>query len=143
MGATFAVELVPLINGKYSNFDTRRVDKHNHRLLAPLRIVDSVHGNIQVPEDTVTDFASINTLRDLCIFWLYALLAGYGNQGATIHDFLYGGGLPYSGQIIYRRDADDIYYRALRAEGIARWRAALFFAGVRLFGGARWQGAKQ
>jgi hypothetical protein len=137
------VPLVELINGKFSYFDTRRVDKHNHSMLNPFRRLDEVVGDIQVPQWNVTDFASINTLRDLGLFIIFALLAGYGDQSATIHDYLYGGGLPVSGQVIYRKDADDIYYRALRAEGVARWRAGIFYAGVRLFGASRWKGAVQ
>ena len=57
-------------------------------------------------------------------------MTGYGNYAATVHDFLYSEGQ------VSRKEADAILYWALRAEGIARWRTWLFWAGVRI-GGAK------
>ena len=55
-------------------------------------------------------------------------MTGYGNYAATVHDFLYSEGQ------VSRKEADAILYWALRAEGIARWRTWLFWAGVRICG---------
>lgn len=83
---------------------------------------------ITVPVGYVTNFASLESLHNILLFPLYALLSGYGNYASTIHDYLYSEGC-YS-----RKECDDIFYDALRAEGLARWRAYLFWLGVRLGG---------
>lgn len=83
---------------------------------------------ITVPAGYVTNFASLESLHNILLFPLYALLSGYGNYASTIHDYLYSEGC-YS-----RKECDDIFYDALRAEGLARWRAYLFWLGVRLGG---------
>ena len=83
---------------------------------------------ITVPVGYVTNFASLESLHNIVLFPLYALLSGYGNYASTIHDYLYSEGF-YS-----RKDCDDIFYDALRAEGLSRWRAYLFWLGVRLGG---------
>ncbi|MEE1920334.1 DUF1353 domain-containing protein [Pseudomonas asiatica] len=62
------------------------------------------------------------------LFVFFALVAGYGNLAATIHDQLYAAGQ------LSRRDCDAVFYRALRAEGVARWRAWIMWAGVRIAG---------
>ena len=67
-------------------------------------------------------------LHNAFLFVLFALVSGYGNYAATVHDFLYTYGQ------LTRKEADDVLYRALRAEGVARWRAWLFWAGVRIAG---------
>ncbi|WP_279627450.1 DUF1353 domain-containing protein [Pseudomonas mohnii] len=50
--------------------------------------------------------------------------------------FRFGGLQCYTASSNSRKEADAILYRALRAEGVARWRAWLFWAGVRI-GGAK------
>lgn len=127
----------------FGNLDTRHVGKRKKMLLAPFSYTDAMYGVITAPANSYTDFASIKTLRDIGFFIIYALLAGYGDRAATIHDYLYGGGLPDSGATISRADADGIYFRALRSEGVALWRSAIFYGGVRLFGGARWKGKRK
>jgi hypothetical protein len=70
------------------------------------------------------------------LFVLFALVAGYGNYAATIHDFCYR---KVSAKHQYtRKQCDDLLYRLLRAEGIAIWRAGLFWIGVRLGGGSHY-----
>lgn len=109
---------------------TEQEGRWRHTLLAELVYLDDELGQITVPVGFQTDFASVRTLHNLVFFVLYALVAGYGNYAATVHDQLYT-----SGQFT-RRQSDDLLYRALRAEGVARWRAWLFWIGVRL-GGAK------
>lgn len=59
---------------------------------------------------------------------LYAAVIGYGNKASTIHDDLYRAGqLP-------RAYCDWVFFCALRAEGVAYWRAVLMWLGVRLGG---------
>lgn len=118
---------------------------------------DSVHGLLTVPADFYSDLASIRILREVCrwaavgalagwIFawgWLasgllvlaivtlalYGLLAGYGMRAAILHDWLYTVGT------LSRAECDAVFYRALTTgDGTARWRASIFWLGVRLGG---------
>lgn len=109
---------------------TEQVGKWTHILLADLVLADDEQGVITVPAGFTTDFASIKVLHNAFLFVLFALVSGYGNYAATVHDWLYTTGE------VNRKEADAVLYRALRAEGVARWRAWLFWAGVRI-GGAK------
>ena len=127
-------------------------------LLDGFQFKDPEHGLVQVPGRFGTDFASVKPLRSiawmllalsLAVGWLlpelgallgslgfgalalYAGVVGYGNAAAVIHDRLY-----FTGQLS-RKAADRVFYNALRSSGIARWRAWLMWAGVRL--GGRWR----
>lgn len=111
---------------------TEQIDRRTHVLLADLVFLDDTHGRLVAEVGFVTDFASIRVLHNAFLFGFFALVAGYGNYAATIHDRLYTEGC------LSRKDADGVLYRALRAEGIARWRARLFWAGARLGGGRRY-----
>jgi hypothetical protein len=107
---------------------TEQIGKWTHVLLADLVLADEEEQVITVPTGFRTDFASIKVLHNAFLFVLFALVSGYGNYAATVHDWLYT-----TGQISRKR-ADAVLYRALRAEGVARWRAWLFWAGVRIGG---------
>lgn len=82
---------------------------------------------IEVPAGFTTDFASVPR-------WplTFALLGQYGNAAAVLHDWLYS-----SGQLS-REAADRVFLNALRSSGIARWRAYLMWAGVRIGGASRY-----
>jgi len=116
---------------------TEQIDKFNHDLLADLVYEDDILGLITVPTGFVTDFASIRALHNVFLFVLYALVAGYGNYSATVHDYL------YAKSTHTRSECDDVLYRALRVEGIAKWRAWMFWAGVRLGGRGPWNKYRQ
>lgn len=126
------------MTARYSNFDTREIGKRLYQLLDDLVFYDDVLGPITAVKGFVTNYASIDGLKNIVLFPVYALLAGYGDKSATIHDFLYnrGGFINLNGVFVkvLRIEADRVLYRALRAEGVARWRASVFFIGVRLFG---------
>ena len=109
---------------------TEQTDRRTYTLLADLVLADEDERTITVPAGFVTDFASIKVLHNAFLFVLFALVSGYGNYAATVHDWLYENGQ------LSRKEADAVLYRALRAEGVARWRAWLMYAGVRL-GGAK------
>lgn len=125
------------------------------QLLAGFSYIDPDHGTVEVPAGFTTDFASVKPLRSIAVLllvsslvvgWfvpeagaclgtagfyalvLYAGVVGYGNAAATIHDRL------YRTQWLSRRDADQVFYNALRSSCVARWRALLMWAGVRLGG---------
>ena len=111
---------------------TDQTDHRTYKLLDDLVLADDDQRTIIVPAGFVTDFASIQVLHNAFLFVLFALVAGYGNYAATVHDWLYADGQ------LSRKEADAVLYRALRAEGVARWRAWLFWAGVRLGGGGHY-----
>lgn len=113
-----------------STLKTDQTDRRTYKLLDDLVLADDDQRTIIVPAGFVTDFASIKVLHNAFLFVLFALVSGYGNYAATVHDFLYSYGK------VTRKEADAVLYRALRAEGVARWRAWLFWAGVRI-GGAK------
>ena len=109
---------------------TDQTDRRTYKLLDDLVLADDYQRTIIVPAGFVTDFASIQVLHNAFLFVLFALVSGYGNYAATVHDWLYEHGS------LTRKEADAVLYRALRAEGVARWRAWLMWAGVRI-GGAK------
>jgi hypothetical protein len=106
---------------------TEQLERTKFRLLAPLHFRDAV-GDVVVPTDFVTDFASLKAVHNICLYPLYALVSGYGNYGCTVHDYL------YSTKKVSRKTADSYLYRALRTEGVANWRALAFYVGARLGG---------
>ena len=109
---------------------TEQTDRRTYTLLDDLVLADDDERVITVPAGFTTDFASIKVLHNAFLFVLFALVSGYGNYAATVHDWLYEHGS------LTRNEADAVLYRALRAEGVARWRAWLMWAGVRI-GGAK------
>ncbi|VVO17173.1 DUF1353 domain-containing protein [Pseudomonas fluorescens] len=112
---------------------TEQAGKWTHILLADLVLADEQERVITVPAGFVTDFASIKVLHNAFLFVLFALVSSYGNYAATVHDWLYKVGH------VSRKEADAVLYRALRAEGVARWRAWLFWAGVRIGGSKQYK----
>ncbi|WP_277962055.1 DUF1353 domain-containing protein [Pseudomonas sp. RIT-To-2] len=114
---------------------TEQLGKWQHRLLADLILDDDLVGLITVPRGFLTDFATLDPLHNPILFPGFALVSGYGNYAATVHDWLYS-----TGQFS-RKVSDGVFYRALRAEGVAQWRAGLFWAGVRAGGAAHYANA--
>lgn len=102
-------------------------DRKTWRLLAPFSYLDPDHGLIEVPAGFMTDFASVPRLP-----LTYALLGQYGHAAAVLHDWLYSTGNRS------REAADRVFHNALRSSGIARWRAWLMWAGVRVSGQSRY-----
>lgn len=124
--------------GKFSHFDTRQLGRRLYEMLDDFTYHDEVYGPIVVKKGFRTNYASLESLRNVVLFPVYALLADYGDQAATLHDWLYSGNpiIRPDGTARYltRDEADEVFYRALRDEGIARWRASIFYIGVRVGG---------
>ena len=120
-----------------TSLKAEQLGKRRYTLLADLVYRDDEVGIITVPAGFQTDFASILVLHNALLFVLYALVAGYGNYAAAVHDRLYT-----TGQLT-RRQSDDVLYRALRTEGVARWRAGLFWVGVRLGGSNKYLSSRR
>ena len=132
------------MSDSFSYLDTRELARREYELLSDFSFNDvQGFGTITAKKGFITDYASLDILLGLMLFLLYALLVGYGDKSATIHDWVYrGNGIQdSSGRIYYptRLECDQIFYRALRAEGVARWRAYLFYAGVRVGGSSSYK----
>jgi len=129
---------------KFSNFDTREIGRRLYLMLDDFVYEDEVFGPIRVTKDFETNYASLEVLRNVFLFPVYALLADYGDKSATVHDFIYGGHatavIDGVRRKLTRKEADEVFYRALRSEGIAQWRAAMFYIGVRVGGDKHYQG---
>jgi hypothetical protein len=103
-------------------------DRKTWRLLAPFSFLDPDHGLIEVPASFETDFASVPRLP-----LTFSLLGQYGHAAAVLHDWLYRTGS------LNREAADRVFFNALRSSGIARWRAYLMWAGVRIAGASHYK----
>lgn len=84
---------------------------------------------ITVPAGFVTDFASVPRLPGA-----YWIAGGKASKAAVIHDYL------YRNKICTRKQADDVFYEAMKVSGQAWWRRSLMWAGVRLFGWTAYKG---
>lgn len=109
------------------NLKTEQISRWEHRLLEDLVYTDDEVGSITVPKEYVTDFASVRSLR-IWLNPLYATLVGYGNSSAAVHDAL------YEHQLFDRKTCDEVFFRALRSEGTAKWRSYIFYWGIRATG---------
>lgn len=144
------------------NFDGRlaaeQLSRWEWQLTRYLSYDDVEAGVVTAPAGFKTDFATLRPLRTLWAFWvlalavcasvgyvysehlwlnlllgglwlfLYAMLVGYGNAASTIHDLL------YTQKKLPRSLCDRVFHRALLDEGVSKWRAILFYLGVRLGG---------
>ncbi len=86
------------------------------------------HLRYRVPKGFITDFASVPRL-------LWPILPPYGRYGkaAVLHDWLYRSGIED------RKGADLIFKEAMGVLGVAKWKIAVLYWGVRLFGGERFK----
>lgn len=84
---------------------------------------DLLRCTITVPKGFVSDLASIPRLPVI-----YLCLNGIADQAGVIHDYAYSTGL------VSRLLADKVLYEACLVLGVQKWKAALIFYGVRLFG---------
>lgn len=93
-------------------------------VLAPFVYDSDVLGTrITVPAGFKSDLASVPRLP-----LAYLLFGGVSEEAAVIHDFLYSGGT------VTRKQADDVFCEAMKAEGVSGWRRVPMWLGVRAFG---------
>lgn len=115
-----------------------RIDRKNDFFNEDYFLHDEVFGRIRIKKYFITDYASIDALHNITLFPLFAMVAGYGQWSAPFHDWLYRGyGIEREDGTFYhptKEECDMIFYRALRNEGIAQWRARVFLRGLQ-FGG--------
>ena len=84
---------------------------------------------IKVPRGFETNYASIPR-------WLWSVIghpsSGKWDKAAVLHDYL------YAIKILPKFTADAVFYDAMRIRGVKKWRAALFWLAVFLFGKEAW-----
>ena len=98
----------------------------------PFGFEDSFGRQIWVPVDTLTDLASIPRL-------LWAIYPPFGRytRGAVLHDWLYTRG-DIQGVPITKRQADAVFYEAMRCGGVRITLAWAIWAMVAAFAGPTW-----
>ena len=98
------------------------------KLLTPLVYDDTFLGEtFVVPPDFITDLASIPR-----IFHFLLPVNDKHRAAAVLHDWLYEN----ADNDRYTRAAIDyVFYRAMLDSGVAKWKAEIIYAAVRLFGG--------
>jgi Protein of unknown function (DUF1353) len=80
------------------------------------------------------------------LFWAVIAPFELSITAPLLHDFLYRyGGRPPAGSVspprtYTRAEADAMFRRIMRAEGVSAWRRILGYAAVRLFGRSDWRG---
>lgn len=123
----------------FGYLDTRELGRRLYGLLSDFWFQDTGEfGEIVAAKGFVTNYASIDVLLKTGLVFFYAILASYGDKSATIHDWLYSGyGIKRSDGSVYyptRKECDGVFHRALLAEGVDKYRAYLFYVGVRIGG---------
>jgi hypothetical protein len=99
-------------------------DGRHVTLTAPLAYVDDGGTFYMVPSAFRSDGASI---PNPCWPLVGSPLQGRHVRSSILHDYLYAAQFP-------RREADGVFYRAMRSDGVGVVRARLIHAAVRTFG---------
>lgn len=101
-------------------------------LISDLEYVDTRYGEITAMAEFNTDLASIpQFLRNIV-----DPSAPYIKEPAVIHDWIYRG---HEKERFTRKQADHIFYRAMRGQGISWMKAQVMYYAVRLFGKGSWK----
>jgi len=99
------------------------------KVVKKLTYITSLFDIIEVPENFITDFASIPR-----IFWtIFGHPAGEYAPAAVIHDYLY-----YT-QIYTRKKSDQIFLEAMKYYGVAAWKRIIMYRAVRWFSWIGWK----
>lgn len=83
--------------------------------------------SVDVPDGTLTDFASVPSLFQ----WIIPK-DGAWTQAAVLHDFL------YKSHIFTRKLSDEIFLEAMRVLKVPKWKREAMFWAVRIFGTPSW-----
>lgn len=95
-------------------------------LRSELHFRSDILGPLLVPAGFRTDCASVPRVP-----FAYWLAGDTAHASAVLHDYL------YRHHPCTKRQADDVFAEAMRAEGVRWWRAQLMYHAVRLFGSRR------
>ena len=109
--------------------EVHRADERGNvfTLLEPLR-----RNELTVPAGFKSDGASVPRF-----FWRLVFPPGDAQalEAAILHDWIYRA----HPEGWTREEADQLFYKALVADGMSEWRATLAYLGVRLFGDRSWR----
>lgn len=100
--------------------DIRQTGDTTFELVSPIRY-DGRHDTFVVPAGQETDFASVPR----AITWLVPRY-GRWTKAAILHDYL------YRSRVVSPRDADGIFRRALREQGVPLYKRWMMWTAVRL-----------
>lgn len=100
------------------------IEEKKWKLMAPFKYISAeLKQEIVVPQDFITDFASVPRLP------LAFLLAGdTAHKAAVIHDYL------YRCSDVKRGVADSVFLEAMEVSGVPWWRRWTMYSAVRSFG---------
>jgi hypothetical protein len=122
----------------FGYLDTRETARREYLLLGDFGHNSKTLGLITAKKGFSTNYASIDCLQNIMMALFFVLLASYGDKSATIHDWLYSGYgvVKEDGTVYYptREECDKVLYNALLDEGVGKFRAWIFYAGVRIGG---------
>lgn len=117
-----------------SDLITKHIDGKKWEVMQPFRYRVGTKYSLEiitVPVGYITDFASIPK-----VFWLIVgHPAGKHGKAAVIHDCL------YSTQIYSRKRSDEIFREAMKVSKVSRWKRAVIYRSVRMFGMFAWKKA--
>lgn len=116
MKSHFVNQLYAAPIGHYRGRSTWRLIVGLHFYYEPLKT------RFSVPPGFVTDFASVPRMP--FIWWL---MSDYGHPAAVVHDYL------CERRLYPRKFVDNVFFHALLACGVPRWRAALMYSAVRSY----------
>lgn len=86
--------------------------------------IDNEQGEkITVPEGYITDFASVPR-----VFWSVIPPVGKYTKACIIHDYM------YDNAIKTKKEADLIFYDAMKVLKVPKWKRLTMYYAVRLFG---------
>jgi len=123
----------------------RVMDKKNTWELHEDLIWEDEKIKVVVRKGFIFDFASVPR-----IFWnIFSPNGGRYDRASCLHDWLYEkkcvrvkhmikNKLKYVPTFIERKEADEIFYKAMLADGTPKWKAKIFYWAVRIGGGSRW-----
>lgn len=86
---------------------------------------------IIIPVGFITDFASIPR-----IFWSILPPFGQYAQAATIHDYLFEGGLIHHGELsagCTYQEANDIFNEAMKVLKVPKWKRIIMYSAVCMY----------
>ncbi len=94
------------------------------KLLSPLIFESDEFGEIIVPKDFLTNFASVPRIPII-----YALFGNTSHSSATLHDFLYSKHTNFA-----RETADRLFIDAMKSRKQSKWRRYPMWFAVRALG---------
>lgn len=84
---------------------------------------------VRVPKNFIFDFASV----PLFFQRVFPKSGARYDRASCLHDWL------YATELYSREKCDEIFYKAMKADKVPKWKAKIMFYAVRIFGGLVWR----